>query len=127
MAFTAAASASAKYAFQRARPSAGGNPNAWFQGRGNNSFPSGEVAHITSVITPFIAEYADDNPAIWGLAALPIYDGMARLKSQAHWQTDVLAGAALGTGLGLYATTGEKSWFASALPGGMTIGYKHKF
>ena len=32
-----------KYAFSRARPSQGNNPNAWFQGGGHQSFPSGEV------------------------------------------------------------------------------------
>ena len=32
-----------KYAFSRARPNQGNNPNLWFQGSGHQSFPSGEV------------------------------------------------------------------------------------
>jgi len=74
------------------------------------------VTHITAIVTPFIEEYGQDHPAIWALAALPLYDGLARMKSQAHWQSDVLAGMALGVGTGLYAghdkTTG---WFKPCL------------
>lgn len=127
MMFTAVGSTALKYTFQRKRPSDGGDPNAWFQGSGNTSFPSGEVAHITSIVTPFIAEYHEDNPAVWGLLALPLYDGVARLKSQAHWQSDVLAGMALGAAVGLYASGRENSWFASVLPGGFSVGYRYRF
>ena len=35
---------------------------------------------------------------MYALELLPIYDGIARMKQQAHWQTDVLAGFALGAG-----------------------------
>ena len=86
-----------KYAFSRARPYQGNNPNAWFKGSGNQSFPSGEVTLQASFVTPFIANYGRQDPWIWALEALPVYDAFARLKSQAHWQTDVIAGWALGT------------------------------
>jgi undecaprenyl-diphosphatase len=43
-------------------------------------------------------EYGHDHPAVYALELLPIYDGIARMKVQAHWQSDVLAGFALGTG-----------------------------
>lgn len=92
-----------KLVFRRQRPIDGNDPNAWFKSSSNKSFPSGEVTHITAIVTPFIAEYGQDHPAVWALAALPLYDGLARMKSQAHWQTDVLAGMALGIGTGLYA------------------------
>lgn len=127
MTLTAVSSTAIKYISQRKRPSDGGDPDAWFQGSGNTSFPSGEVAHITSIVTPFIAEYRSDYPAIWALAVLPIYDGIARMKSQGHWQSDVIAGALLGTAIGLYANGRENSWFASVLPTGMTVGYRHRF
>ena|SRR5579863_3770103 len=88
-----------KYAFSRVRPNASNNdPNLWFQGHGNQSFPSGEVTSVSSIVTPFVLEYGRDHPLVYALEALPIYDGIARMKVQAHWQSDVLAGFALGTG-----------------------------
>ena len=41
-------------------------------------------------------EYGHDNPAVYALELLPLYDAIARVKVQSHWQTDVLAGFALG-------------------------------
>ena len=116
-----------KLVFRRQRPIDGNDPGAWFKSSSNKSFPSGEVTHITAIVTPFIAEYGQDNPAVWALAILPLYDGMARMKSQAHWQSDVLAGLALGIGTGLYAGKEKHNWLVQALPGGMSIGYKKSF
>jgi hypothetical protein len=79
-----------KYAFGRERPSQTSDPNEWFHS--GQSFPSGEVALQASFVTPFIAEYADDDPWIWTLEILPAYDAAARVKVQGHWQSDVLAG-----------------------------------
>jgi len=74
-----------KLVFRRQRPIDGNDAGAWFQSSTHNkSFPSGEVTHITAIVTPFIAEYGNDNPAVWALSTLPIYDGIARMKSQAH-------------------------------------------
>ena len=91
-----------KYAFSRARPNASNNdPNLWFQGHGNESFPSGEVTEVSSIVTPFVLEYGSDHPLVYALEALPVYDGIARMKVQAHWQSDVIAGYALGTAAGV--------------------------
>jgi membrane-associated phospholipid phosphatase len=68
-----------------------------------------------------------DHPAVWALAALPVYVGEARMKSQAHWQTDVLAGMALGGGIGYYMQKRDSAWTATVLPRGMTIGLKRSF
>lgn len=127
MVFTAAAAQAGKWVFRRQRPRNGNDPNAWFRSRDDQSFPSGEVAHITAVVTPFIAEYQSDYPAVWALAALPVYDAVARMKSQAHWQTDVLAGAALGAALGLYAHSRPTSWVASITPQGWSVGWRKQF
>jgi undecaprenyl-diphosphatase len=116
-----------KDVFRRQRPIDGNNPNAWFQSSGNASFPSGEVTHITSIVTPFIAEYGRDQPLVWLLTLLPMYDGVARMKSQAHWQSDVLGAAALGAASGLYANSRNQAWTASVLPGGFTVGYRKVF
>jgi undecaprenyl-diphosphatase len=91
-----------KVTFSRVRPRDSGpppgDPNLWFQGHGNQSFPSGEVTAVSSIVTPFMLEYGHEYPAVYALALLPVYDAVARVKAQAHWQTDVLAGFALGTG-----------------------------
>ena len=117
-----------KLIFRRQRPIDGNDAGAWFQSSTHNkSFPSGEVTHITAIVTPFIAEYGNDNPAVWALSALPIYDGIARMKSQAHWQSDVLAGMALGVATGLYAGDPSHHWLVQTLPRGVQIGYKSSF
>ncbi|HOX73003.1 MAG: phosphatase PAP2 family protein [Dokdonella sp.] len=128
MLFTAAATTAAKYVFSRERPSRSDNPNAFFAGHGNQSFPSGEVSEISAIVTPFIAEYHDDHPAVWLLTALPAYDAIARVKTHGHWQSDVLVGAGIGVGLGVYAHGRESPFFAGFLPGGgAMVGYKTKF
>lgn len=116
-----------KFIFKRERPRISNDPNAWFKTSKDASFPSGEVAHISAIVTPFIAEYSKDTPLVWALALLPLYDGVARMKSQAHWQSDVIAGAALGAGLGIYTHTNGDSLLINMLPNGITIGYKTKF
>lgn len=111
----------------RARPEQGNNPNAWFKGSCCESFPSGEVTLQASFVTPLIANYARENPWIWGLEVLPVYDAVARLKSQAHWQTDVIAGWALGTGIGYWTTTWKTPLTVRLLPGGLSVGLSKRF
>jgi undecaprenyl-diphosphatase len=89
-----------KKAFSRVRPLDGNDPDLWFKGHGNASFPSGEVTATSAVVTPLVLEYAADHPAVYALELLPIYDAIARMKVQAHWQTDVIAGFAIGTTAG---------------------------
>ena len=67
---------------------------------GGRSFPSGEVAEISGIVTPYVLEYGNDHPAVYALEVLPVYDAIARVRVQAHWQTDVIAGFALGTASG---------------------------
>ncbi len=116
-----------KYAFSRARPYQGNNPNLWFQGSCCKSFPSGEVTLQASFVTPFIANYAKQNPWVWALEILPVWDAYARLKSQAHWQTDVIAGWALGTGVGYWSTTRATPISVQILPRGLSIGFSKRF
>lgn len=112
--------------FRRQRPSASDDPNQWFKS-GGHSFPSGEVTAISSAITPFVLEYKQEHPAVYGLELFPLYDGIARMKSQAHWQTDVLAGWALGTAVGYYAHSRDQPLTVMVLPHGLTVGWKTKF
>jgi hypothetical protein len=114
-----------KYAFGRERPSQTDNPNEWF--KSGQSFPSGEVALQASFVTPLIAEYRDDHPWIWGLEILPTYDAIARMKVQGHWQTDVLAGWAVGSLWGLYAHGRDMPFFLSLMPHGVMVGWHTTF
>jgi len=121
----AVSSQALKYAFTRARPSQGDDPNAWFKGGSHYSFPSGEVAAVSAIVTPFIAQYGSEHPAVWALELLPLYDGLARMKSQAHWQTDVLAGFAIGTVSGYWAHGRDQPFSLSVMPHGVAVGWRH--
>ena len=116
-----------KRAFARARPDQGNDPNAWFRGSCCQSFPSGEVTLQASFVTPFIVRYGKQHPWVWALEILPLYDSIARLKSQAHWQTDVLAGWALGSAVGYWTTTWQTPLSVRLLPGGLSIGISKRF
>ena len=122
-----ALSTAGKYAFERSRPSQSSNPDLWRQGNGHYSFPSGEVTFIASAITPFVIEYGRDNPWVYALELLPAYDGIARVKSRAHWQTDVLAGWALGTATGYYASTRSSPFMLSVMPRAVHVGFSKKW
>jgi hypothetical protein len=119
--------AAMKLTFSRSRPSQTADPGLWFQGKGNTSFPSAEVMEITTAITPFVLEYGAEHPAVWALELLPVYDGIARVKSRAHWQTDVLASYAIGTAIGAYMHSRPTSISVGLLPRGITVGWKTSF
>jgi membrane-associated phospholipid phosphatase len=116
-----------KLAFQRVRPADTNNPNEWFKGTHNASFPSGEVTVVSSIVTPFVLEYGHDYPAIYALELLPVYDGIARMKVWGHWQTDVLAGFAIGTLAGKLAHDRHSPFFLSVLPDGFSVGFRQRF
>jgi undecaprenyl-diphosphatase len=113
-----------KYATTRARPSQTDDPDLWHQGPGHYSFPSGEVAAVSAIVTPFILQYHDDHPAVYALELLPLYDGVARMKVQAHWQTDVLAGFALGTASGYLVAKHDSPFVLSLMPHGIYVGLR---
>jgi len=129
MVLTAGTTTAMKLVFSRKRPSQTDNPNDFFQGGGAQSFPSGEVAEMASVVTPFILEYRHDHPAVYALALLPAYDAVARVKTHGHWQSDVLAGAAVGVALGVYAHHRAKPIFLGFTPdgSGVMVGYAKAF
>jgi acid phosphatase family membrane protein YuiD len=121
-----------KVAFSRVRPRDSGpppgDPNLWFQGHGNQSFPSGEVTAVSSIVTPFVLEYGHDHPGVYALELLPIYDAIGRVKVQAHWQTDVLAGMALGTGTAwLIHRSPNSPFILKIMPHGIYVGIGKSF
>jgi undecaprenyl-diphosphatase len=111
----------------RARPYQGNDPNSWFKGSCCESFPSGEVTLQASFVTPFIVQYSREHPWIWAMEVLPVYDAIARLKSHAHWQTDVIAGWALGTGVGYWSARRQIPLSVEILPGGLSVGLYKRF
>ena len=116
-----------KHTFTRVRPSTENNPCLWFQGGGNHSFPSGEAAQAAGLVTPYIIEYASEYPATYALLLLPSYVGAGRIKNQAHWQTDVIAGWAVGGLSGWYAHSRDTPILIELLPHGVAVGLKVKF
>jgi hypothetical protein len=116
-----------KYGFSRARPDQGGDPNLWFKGSGHDSFPSAEVTLQASFVTPVIVNYALQDPWIWSLEILPVYDAFARMKSREHWQSDVIAGWVLGSAVGLWSTTRATPISVQMLPRGLSLGYYKRF
>lgn len=116
-----------KRVFSRPRPSQINDPNLFFQGGKYQSFPSGEAALVTALVTPVIIEYARDRPEVWALSAIPVYVGIARLKSRAHWQTDVLAAGALGVATGYFTSQSERPLTMSLVPGGIFVGLRYRW
>jgi membrane-associated phospholipid phosphatase len=117
-----------KLGFARSRPKENPDPNKWFQGGGHASFPSGEVTLISAMVTPLVLEYRKDHPLVYALELLPLYDAIARVKTHGHWQSDVLAGYALGTATGYFMHKRMKTpVILGVLPRGFYVGLKHSF
>jgi hypothetical protein len=74
-----------KRGFARERPHTTADPNHWFAGGGNESFPSGEAGVTSTIVAPFILEYGPEHPAAYALAVIPVYDAIARVKTWGHW------------------------------------------
>jgi hypothetical protein len=125
--FSGATAQLMKWGFGRKRPSQTDSPNEWFKGTQYQSFPSGEVTLQASFVTPFIVHYAERQPWVWALEILPAYDAVARVKNGAHWQTDVIAGWALGTGLGYFAAKNKTPFFLTILPHSFMVGLHSNF
>lgn len=124
---TAATTESMKRIFTRPRPVENPDPGAWFAGGRHRSFPSGEVAMMAAFTTPFILAYKDEHPAAWALAAVPLYMAKGRMASQAHWLTDVAAGAAIGAGMGYFSARRNVPLVLSVVGRTTFIGVRYRF
>jgi undecaprenyl-diphosphatase len=116
-----------KRVFTRVRPSETDDPCQFFQHDSNESFPSGEATVAAALVTPYVLEYAHEQPAAYGLLLLPLYVGVGRVKGQAHWQSDVLAGWAIGGLSGWYAHSRDTPLLIEVLPHGFAVGLKVRF
>lgn len=124
---TAATTEVMKNVFSRPRPAQNDNASVWFAGKGNKSFPSGETAMVAAFVTPYLLELHGEYPAAWGLLALPLYMGAARMTSQGHWLTDVLVGAGVGAVMGVQAHQRERPLVLTLTGNGVFVGWKTKF
>ena len=74
--------------------------HTWFkyQGTWNNpgSFPSGHTSAAFSVATVFASRYRDHKWVPWVAYGVATLIGLSRLPDQAHFPSDLFAGAALG-------------------------------
>ncbi len=78
-------------------------------------------------MTPLVLEYGREHPPVYALELLPVYDAIARMKVRAHWQSDVIAGFALGTGVGYFAHARSGTPLVlSVMPHGIYVGLKKK-
>jgi membrane-associated phospholipid phosphatase len=101
--------------------------NQWFHSGSDHSFPSGEVATLSAIVTPFVLEYGHEHPTVYALELLPIYDAIARVKIRGHWQTDVLAGFAVDSLAGYYAHSRDNPFILTALPQGFMVGWHRRW
>lgn len=115
-----------QYITGRQAPSSTDDPGHWFSG-GKGSFPSLHVTATTAAVTPVILQYVHDDPWVAGLALLPAYEMVARVKAQEHWQTDVLAGLVLGGGVGWFEYEHNSPFVFYLLPGGAYAGFSKRF
>ena len=94
------AEATLKGITQRARPQAGIERSEFFDG--GNSFPSGHSTQAWAVATVIAHEYKD-RPAVqiaaYGIASAV---SVARFTGHKHYISDVVAGSALGFGIGKF-------------------------
>jgi membrane-associated phospholipid phosphatase len=88
-----------KVVMGRARPNAGEGPDSFAPFSSNASFPSGHTTQAFAIASVVAAH----DGRLWvsvlsyGLAGSV---GFARIEQDAHWSSDVLAGAILGTVVG---------------------------
>jgi len=121
-----------KYAIRRQGPNETTDPNSWFAS--GSSFPSEHAAAAWAIGTVFAESGSGGYRWVtrllgYGVAGFTSYE---RLKHNAHWLSDVVAGAALGGSTGIFVvdrTYGGRS-FASAfsvvpMDGGLMLAY-HK-
>lgn len=122
-------SGAAKGLVGRARPADEEGPFEFAPFSGQRSFPSGHTTLAFALVTPWVVYYP--SPWTYGLFALSTGTAVARLSEEAHWVTDVFAGAALGTVTGYWlarrhlrqSTPLRVSPNLSPQGGGLTLSY----
>ncbi|HEV2287292.1 MAG TPA: phosphatase PAP2 family protein [Steroidobacteraceae bacterium] len=119
-----------KFAAARQRPDATTNPNEWF--KGGDSFPSLHSTAAFAVGTVLAESGNDDYRYLRRLLGygLGVFTSYERLKHDAHWLSDTVAGAALGISSARftmdrrYGSGGESHFALVPLEGGAMLTYR---
>jgi membrane-associated phospholipid phosphatase len=85
---------------QRSRPAGGHERSEFFDG--GSSFPSGHSTQVWSVATVIASEYHDRRSVQIAAYATATAVSVARFTGGKHYISDVVAGSALGFGIGKY-------------------------
>jgi PAP2 superfamily protein len=123
-----------KFAGGRERPNRTDDPNRW--GKGGDSFPSIHTTMAFAVGT-VLAESGNDDYRIvrrfLGYGAIAGYTAFQRLKHNAHWLSDDVAGAAIGAATAHFilerdaeahaAKESSSALSVTPLPGGAMLSY----
>lgn len=109
---------------QRGRPAAGRERSEFFDG--GSSFPSGHSTQAWAVATVIASEYHDRRSVQIAAFATATAVSVARFTEGKHYLSDVLAGSALGFGIGKYVyhkrhrdaldTSVSKVWWPAISP-----------
>ncbi len=114
---------SLKYVIGRKRPSQDSSPHKFSPFSSSDSFPSGHVTQAFAVASVVAEHY--DSPLVkigsYGVASMV---GYARMERKAHWASDVLAAALIGTFVGreIVHFNHDKRYEISMIADGDTIG-----
>jgi len=120
-----------KFAAGRQAPDQTDNPNQWFKG-GSGSFPSWHSTAAFAVGSVLAESGNDDYRWVrrllgYGLGAATSYE---RLKHDAHWLSDTVAGAALGIASARFAMNRRErhddlsGFSVEPVPGGVVLAYR---
>jgi membrane-associated phospholipid phosphatase len=86
---------------QRQRPEVDHSSGEFFDG--GSSFPSGHAINSWAVATVIASEYGPRHPAVrYAAYALASFVSVSRYTGRKHFLSDVLAGSAIGYGIGRY-------------------------
>jgi hypothetical protein len=94
--WTAILASAAKGAFGRERPADGVDSRRFW--KGDTIFPSGHTARSFAIAAVFADRYG--RPAAWIGYPLAALVGLATVRQDTHWASDILAGAGLGLAIG---------------------------
>lgn len=84
----------------RSRPILGEGANAFAPFSGKHSFPSGHTTQAFAIASTIAAHYPRDRWVQISSFGIATMVGLSRMESDAHFVSDVLAGAAIGTFVG---------------------------
>jgi membrane-associated phospholipid phosphatase len=93
----------------RARPNTGLGPHHWNPFGGDQSFPSGHATGAFAFASAIAGHY--DSPWVATTAyTIASLVGVARIEQDAHWASDVVAGALIGGLIGHHLVEFNKTW-----------------